>query len=170
MKLNRGEHLIWTDEIDLKDWEDYFDDEYPEVTDEYERYSLACDLNAEYLEDERANLNIRLDDAILCIADLGLWYGRRSGYKVLKSGMISDCLYSDCDYNTWWVDKNKDLRCKATHHDGTNFYLYRVFKHDASQTRRENLMLKLYNGTATRRDITNITSPLGVRIAQVYGW
>lgn len=45
------------------------------------------------------------------------------GYKEIPSGNIRDCLYSDTDYSTWYVDRLGDLRCDAIHHDGTNFYL-----------------------------------------------
>ena len=36
---------------------------------------------------------------------LGLGNGRRMGYKEIPSGNIRDCLYSDTDYSTWYVDR-----------------------------------------------------------------
>ena len=48
------------------------------------------DLNHDYLEDERVNLNIQLPQPIICIADLGRWNGRFSGYKEIASGNIRD--------------------------------------------------------------------------------
>ena len=127
-------------------------------------------INSDYLDDERINLNIPLPRPILVIADLGLWYGRRQGYKEIESGNIRDCLYDDNDYVTWFVDKNGDLRCDSIHHDGTNHYLYRTYKDGVSEEQIENLKWKLYNGQATRKDITRITRRLGDEIGKVYGW
>lgn len=54
--------------------------------------------------------------------------------------------------------------------DGTNHYLYRVFKPDVSDTRKKNFLEKVLRGTVTRADITRITQRLGDKIAEVYGW
>ena len=70
----------------------------------------------------------------------------------------------------WYVDKYGDLRADATHHDGTNHYLYRVFKDGVSETQMENLRDKIYHGKATRADITRLTRRLGDEIAAVYGF
>lgn len=139
---------------------------------EDERVSLMYELNGDYLDDERHNLNIQLSRPILVVGDLGLWHGRRMGYKEIESGNIRDCLYSerDIDYSTWFVDKNGDFRCEAIHHDGTNHYLYRAYKDGVSETQIDNLKEKLYRGTATRADITRITRRLGDEIANVYGF
>ena len=90
--------------------------------------------------------------------------------KEIPSGNIRDCLYSDTDYSTWYVDRLGDLRCDAIHHDGTNFYLYRVYKDSASPSQIELLKEKLYRGIATRADITRVTRRLGDDIAKVYGF
>lgn len=126
--------------------------------------------NGEYLDDERMNLDIQLDKPILVIGDLGLWNGRYSGYREIKNGNIKDCLYSECDYVTWYVDKLGDMRCDAVHHDGTNHYLYRTYKDGVSDAQIENLKEKIYRGTVTRADITRITHRLGDEIGKVYGW
>lgn len=54
--------------------------------------------------------------------------------------------------------------------DGTNHYLYRVFKDGVSDTQVENLQNKLSFGTATKADITRVTRRLGDDIAKVYGF
>ncbi|MFR7743908.1 MAG: hypothetical protein ACLU3I_11920 [Acutalibacteraceae bacterium] len=48
----------------------------------------------------------------------------------------------------WYVDKNGDLRADAIHHDGTNHYLYRVFKNGISETQMDNLCAKICHGQA----------------------
>ena len=163
--MNDGRHIIWTDDLDYDDWKADLEEQYPDLTDD-ERMALMYELNGDYLEDERTNLNIQLSRPILVVGDLGLWYGRRMGYKEIPSGNIRDCLYSerDMDYSTWYVDKNGDFCCDAIHH------LYRAYKDGVSDTQIDNLREKLYRGTATRADITRATRRLGDEIAHVYGF
>ena len=167
--MSNGRHIIWTDDLDYDDWKADLEEQYPDLTDD-ERMAMMYELNGDYLEDERTNLNIQLSRPILVVGDLGLWHGRRMGYKEISSGNIRDCLYSDTDYSTWYVDRLGDLRCDAIHHDGTNHYLYRVYKDSASPSQIELLKEKLYRGTATRADITRVTRRLGDDIAKVYGF
>ena len=163
-------HIIWSNyDLDYEDWRDDLEAEYPDLT-EGERIALMYEINGVYLDDERMYLDVQLSQQILVIADLGLWHGRRMGYKEIASGRISDCLYSDTDYSTWYVDRLGDLRCDAIHHDGTNHYLYRTYKPGVRQSQIEKLKEKLYFGTATRADITRITRRLGDDIAKVYGF
>lgn len=163
-------HIIWSNEdLDLEDWRDDLAEEFPEHSDD-ELYEIMCEMNAAQLSDERINLDIQLSQPILVVADLGLWYGRRTGYKEIESGNIRDCLYSNYDYTTWYVDSNGDFRCDDIHHDGTNHYLYRVYKDGVSESQKERLKEKLYEGTATRADIVRITRRLGDEIGKVYGW
>ena len=168
--MEKTDHLIWTNyDLNYDDWREYLEEEYPDKS-EGERMRLMYEMNADYLDDDRMNLDIQLPRPILVIADLGRWNGRFDGYKEIESGKISDCLYSDTDYSTWYVDKLGDLRCTAIHHDGTNYYLYRTYKDDVSDEQIENLKWKIYNREATRADITRITRRLGDEIGKVYGW
>ena len=168
--MNKNKHLIWSNNnLDFDDWKDDLREDYPDRSDS-ELIELMYAINNDYLGDERMNLDIQLNSPILVIADLGLWNGRRSGYKEIKSGNIKDCLYSDCEYSEWYVDELGDLWCEDIHHDGRNYLLYRVYKDSATESQIENLKSKIYEGTATRRDITNVTKRLGDVIANVYGW
>lgn len=164
--MEKTDHLIWSNyDIDYENWRDDLEAEYPDMTED-ERIGLMYDINGDYLDDERCNLDIQLPRPILVVGDIG----RSMGYKEIESGNIKDCLYSDTDYSTWYVDKNGDFRCKAIHHDGTNYYLYRTYKDGVSETQIENLKWKIYEGKATRADITRITRRLGDEIGKVYGW
>ena len=148
-------HIIWSNEnLDLDDWREDLQEQYPDCSED-ELYRIMCETNADYLSDERVNLNIQLSQPILVIADLGLWNGRRMGYKEIPSGN---------------VDKKGDFRCDDIHHDGTNHYLYRVYKDGVSEYQKDRLKEKLYEGTATRADVTRITRRLGDEIGKVYGW
>ena len=168
--MSDNKHIIWSDyALDYEDWRGVLESEYPDLS-ENERVALMYEMNGDYLDDERANLNIQLPQPIIVIGDLGLWYGRRMGYKEIESGNISDCLYSDTDYSTWYVDKLGDLRCDAIHHDGTNHLLYRTYKPGVTESQIDLLKEKLYRGIATRADITRVTRRLGDDIAKVYGF
>jgi len=163
-------HLIWSDvHLDLKDWSPELTSEHPNANED-ELTKLMYETNNDYLSDERINLDIQLPREIIVIADIGRWNGRFSGYKVIDSGNIKDCFYSECDMNEWFVDGKGDFRCDAYHHDGTNHYLYRTFKGIATDVQIDRLKNKIYNGTATRNDIARVTDRLGDEIGKVYGW
>lgn len=168
--MSESDYRIWSNvDLDYEEWKDWMEEEYPTLSED-DRVAMMYEENGHYLEDERLNLDIQLSQPILVVADLGLWNGRRTGYKEIPSGNIRDCLYSDYDYTTWYVDRNGDFRCDDTHHDGTNHYLYRVYKDNVSQAQKDRLKEKIYNGTATRADIARITRRLGDEIGKVYGW
>lgn len=162
-------HIIWSSECDFQDWWGDLEHEYPDLTKD-ELIDLMYEINNEYLWDERDNLDIRLNEDIIAIADLGLWNGRRFGYKELNSNNISDCLYIDCDFATWYIDRYNNLCCTASHHDGTNYITYRVWKEGLSDTQKNNFLDKIYEGKATTKDITRYTKRIGDYINKVYGW
>ena len=168
--MKEQRHVIWSNrDLNYEDWRDDLEAEYPALSEDA-RMALMYELNCDCLEDERRNLDIQFSRPILLIADIGRWDGRYSGYGEIRTGNIRDCLYSELDDLTWYVDQNGDLRCDAVHHDGTNHYLYRVYKDAATQAQIDRLKEKLYAGTATRADITRITRRLGDAIGSVYGW
>jgi hypothetical protein len=170
-------HIIWSNvNLDLDDWRDDMKEQLvengysPDEITEDRLYEEMLETNSSYLDDERVNLNIQEAQPIIVIADLGRWNGRFQGYKMIESGNIKDCLYSDTDYSEWYVDKLGDLRADAIHHDGTNHYLYRAFKDGTTSEQIERLQDKIYLGVATRSDITRVTKRLGDDIGKVYGW
>ena len=174
------ERTIWEDTYfmsaeEIEDWKkteyDFRKDEDGIIMtdDDLEQEIEEC--NSDYLQDERSNLgDIKYDQPIIVIADLGLWNGRHIAYKEIHSGAVSDCLYTDCDYPRWYVDTKGDFRAECIHHDGTNHYLYRVFKPEISEWGRIEFRTKCCNGTLTRADITKYTRRIGYDIADVYGW
>ncbi len=170
-------HIIWSNmNLEADDWRDSYK-EYLEINgldddpdDENKLYEYMVEANDDYLSDERQNLDIQFSQPIIVIGDLGRWNGRVTGYKMIDSGNIKDCLYADTDYTEWYVDKYGDLRADAVHHDGANYYLYRVLKDGVTDTQIENLQDKIYNGKVTRADITRVTKRLGDKITEVYGF
>ena len=167
-------HIIWSNmNLDIEDWRDDYkescennDMEY-DPNDEYDIYEWMAETNAEYLYDERINLDKTVDGRILVIGDLGLWNGRRSGYKIINSCNIKDILFSDCDYVEWYGD-GYNIRCTAHHHDGTNHLLYRVIREDRNI---DNLLDAIYNNEEiTNSKLNYYTKSLYKDVAKIYGW
>lgn len=172
-------HVIWSNlNLDIDDWREAYAefvvdnglDDDPD--DEYDIYQFMIEVNGFYLDDERMNLDIEISRPIVAIADLGLWNGRFSGCKELNSRNIKDCLdtFDSCEYHEWYVDEYGDLRCKAVHHDGTNYILYRAYRDEVTDEQIEEFLDKIYEGVATEDDVNTITRKLGDEIARIYGW
>ena len=163
-------HEVWSDmDLDLDDWRDDLQAEYPEL-DENGLYAKMLELNSDYLDDERSNLKQSIGGSLLIIADLGLWNGRHQGYREKADADLSDCLDYRYDSAEWHVDRNGEFCGSQAHHDGTNHYVYRKIKDSATNDDIDDLEAKLYNGTATQKDIDRVTEKLGDRVAKVYGW
>lgn len=163
---------IQNDEWEKEQWIEemgYEDEDYIESNWEDYCYERACWLANEYIDDERCNLRVNVGNTILAIADLGLWDGRVQGYEELRTTMLSDVLYTDCYYAEWYCDAH-DLRSRQTHHDGTNYILYRRRKDGITDYQWDNFLYKLYTGTANREHISKYTTSLLPYVAKVYGW
>lgn len=162
-------HMIWSNiDLDLKDWEG-LREEHPEYTEEQLTEEMY-EVNNDYLSDERYNLKIQCGNDIIVFGNIGRWNGRAHGYKLIESGNIADCLYTDCDMAEWYVDRDGDLCSTQIHHDGTNYLYYRKFKDGLSSDDKEDFLDKFYEGKATQEDIDRVTDKLGRIIAEVYGW
>lgn len=166
--------IIWSNiGLDPDDWkEDYKEiaeiNGWDEDTDDSENlWRYVQETNAMYLDDERANLNVKIDGRILVIADLGLWDGRHQGYKILKDN-VSEILYDrDAEYAEWYSDGH-NIKATVHHHDGTNYYEYRVIRENRNI---QNLLNAIYNGDEiTRKMLNYYTKSLHPYVAKVYGW
>lgn len=79
--MSEERHIIWSNfYLDYDDWKDDLEADYPDLS-EQERIALMYEINGDYLDDERMNLNVQLSAPILVIGDLGLWNGRRMGIR-----------------------------------------------------------------------------------------
>jgi len=167
--------IIWSNsDLDIDDWRDSYK-EYLEMNDkddcdpddEDDIYEWMEETNNDYLYDERANLNKKVDGRILVIGDLGLWNGRKSGYQIIDSRNIKDILYADCDSVEWYGD-GYNIRSVQHHHDGTNYCLYRIIREDRNIN---NLLDAIYNGEEiTNKKLNYYTKSLYKDVADVYGW
>ena len=166
--------IIWSN-IDLnpEDWkEDYEEcaicngwDE--DTSDPDNLYKYMMDTNMMYLDDERTILNRQLNGRILIIADLGLWNGRKQGYKIIE-GNIANILYdSNVDFIEWYAD-GYNIRATAHHHDGTDYYLYREIREDRNI---QILLDDIYNGRKiTKAKLNYYTRSIRPYVAKIHGW
>lgn len=163
--------IIWTSEINIEDWKnDYMEENSLEkdstVPDDSEIFSWAEELNGEYLEDERVNLNKFVNGAILVIADIGRWNGRFKGYKILSNN-IKDILFSDSE-NCEWFSDGYNIRSIEHHHDGTNYLLFREIRNDRNI---DNLLDKIYKGEEiSSKTLNYYTKSLYSKVKTIYGW
>ena len=168
--MSKERFIVWSNlDLNLEDWRADLEAEYPDASED-DRVRKMCEINDSYIDDERINLGINTGREIIAIADIGRWDGRYMGYSEIKSGKLSDCLYSPNDYSEWFVDKDKEFRCTDVHHDGRNHILYSKFKENATEDEIEHLKDLIYDGRATQEDIDAVTEPLGETVMQVYGW
>ena len=118
--------------------------------------------------EEISNLDMFLEGNILLIADLGLWNGRKSGYRIIDNnvGNILSSL-SEGEIEYFADTQTKQVKAVQHHHDGTNYITFREIKPGVNI---DNLTEKIYNGTYTQKDISRYTRSLYPHVAKVYGW
>ena len=92
-------HIIWSNRnLDLDDWIDFLEDEYPEITDEHEQYHLIEDMNMEYLEDECCNLSKKVqilvygteEDKVTRFLAIRLQISFMTEMRNMLSGIVTD--------------------------------------------------------------------------------
>lgn len=174
--MSANNKVIWQDltfvsNDKIEKWKDEYRNEYPDYS-ESELYNEVLDDNNMCFEDAKDEIGcIELPDSIICIADLGLWNGRKSGYKELHN--FSQCFTTGINGQAdvkWYVDDYGEFRADVVHHDGTNNYLYRLWKPECSDSQREFFKNKILSGNFTRKDIIKYTVRLGDYIGEIYGW
>lgn len=162
-------HIIWTNDIAESDLEyareNLVENGIEDINDEMSYNTCRENIDL-YYEDEKINLNKPLHGRVLCIADLGLWNGRRSGYRIMGANLNEVLKAFQGDYCEVYFD-GRNICATDTHHDGTNHYTFREIREDKNI---DNLLGKLYNGTATSRDIATYTKSLAPYACEIYGW
>lgn len=117
------------------------------------------------LSDERANLNKPVNGIIIAFADLGLWKGRRQGYRILGR-KVRDILLTAEDNNEWYGD-GFNIRGELSHHDGTHRILYRVAR---DQEEAERIAEQIFNLEIDEAGFRKRTRSLYPYVAEIYGW
>ena len=165
--------IIWSNiDINPEDWVDGYKETaeingWDEDTDDEDNlWDYIHDSLAQYLDDERMNLDIPTDGRIICIADLGLWYGREQGYRIFGKN-VNTIFGQHYDYTEWYSD-GYNIRAIDSHHDGVNYYEFREIREDRNI---QNLLYAIYSGKKiTRKMLNYYTRSLHSRVAKVYDW
>ena len=118
-----------------------------------------------YLMDERHNLDKEVDGVIIAFADLGLWQGRRQGYRIYDHN-ISSIFKATEDENEWFGD-GCDIRSRHIHHDGTNHVLYRIVP---TREAAELVAEMIYDHELDEAGFIKCTKSLYPYVADIYGW
>lgn len=164
-------HIIWSNCEDISDADrenirqNLIENGVTNITDDL----ILAEYNeniTQWYEDEKLNLNKPLRGRVLCIADLGLWNGRKSGYRVMGANLNEVLKTFQGDYCEVYSD-GRNICAKDTHHDGTNRYTFREIREEKNI---DYLLEKIYAGTATSRDISAYTRSLAPYAASIYGW
>lgn len=118
------------------------------------------------LDDERINLDVEVQGVIVAFASVGTWQGSRRGYQTYGSN-VSSILSSGCDEMEWYADRY-NVRGTMSHHDGSNYALYRVARNEDEAERITNRIC--CDPTYTEADFMRDTKSLRPYVAKVYGW
>ena len=121
-----------------------------------------------WYDDETLNLSKKLEGRILAIASMGLWDGRKTGYKILGSN-LKEVLTSTigCDEKHVYFD-GYNIKAEGYHHDGRNYVEFRELREDKNY---DKLLNKIYmNEPITRAELNYYTKPLGKYVKQIFGW
>ena len=121
-----------------------------------------------FFEDELRNLSKKLPNNIIAIADMGLWYGRRQGYKILGNNLnevVSSTI--GCDKKEVYCDAY-NVRATGYHHDGRNHVLFRELREDRNI---DNFLNKIYsNETIPSSTLNYYTKSLRPYVKAIYGF
>lgn len=159
-------HLIWSSEFEVEDFKDYLEEYHPEVKDEDEQYEIVAELNDLYLDDERVNLNIPCP--IIGIADLGLWNGRFTGFKLFDNLKDIFTVNVPCSLVEWYVE-GVTLKGTMSHHDGTNYIKYYKFMKDLNGA--DDFLHDLVNGVEISKSrFYKYCKSAGKLVKEVYGF
>lgn len=165
--------VIWSSDVDTSDEavQAFIEETEDQELSSYDVIQAMYDNNAAWLSDERVNLDIATRNPILVIADLGLWNGRRAGYRVLNTQNINGIFdVGFGDTVTFYADAY-NVKCDDIHHDGTNYYLFRELVGDEAQCAP--LLNAIYEGKhigEIKAKIRRYSRSLLPCVADVYGW
>lgn len=163
-------HMIWQDAIyeNDSDWEDSYEESSQKENMTLSEYVTDC--VDSYLDDERANLDIKIPNGIFVYGNLGLWSGRKWGYANDCPTNVNECLRSRCDgCMRFYVDDDGDFVADESHHDGKNYYTFREWRDGVTDEQKDALKREILAGRGFDEMLNEYTLPLGNKILKVYG-
>lgn len=158
---------IYNTEININEWE-FYQEDYPEITRYEDRIDFLSDSKQLEYNDLMTNFNIQLDNPILIIGNLELYYGQKNYCSLINSKNIKDIFKSCINYDcASWEYSNYNVYSKQQHHDGVNYYEYREVK---NMSNIDIFINKIQSGEKITRSMINYyTKSLQPYIIDVYG-
>lgn len=145
-------------------WEEYCNQEGYDFDDYDERTwvdQLNFDADLSILEDHLEEIEV--DEDIVVIGDLGLWNGRTFGYKILSNNPIDILKGLDYyDFPEIEMNENDEIFATDKHHDGTNYYRFRVWKKGISESSKDRFLNDIYNNDFDEEDVIKYTKALKI--------
>ena len=104
--------------------------------------------------------DIELDNEIIVIGEQNFWNGKKLVVNRLHSNNISSVFhcFRDVSNHSWYVSEENELCCEYRHHDGTNYYMFRMLKAGLDV---EDFYDALYDSNAPRKHAEEKTVSLG---------
>lgn len=175
-KTTQTQNKHWLFSTEVTDYmiqeikEEYLDEENTEITDEqaYDRALEDIQYSFDDLEYEFENIAKKINNKVIAIADLGLWDGKHMGYKIME---FSDILSVFNEFNDFEIFiEDNDLKAIGYHHDGTNYYTFRLIKDNITDSQLANFECLFLNGEKiTKHQISYYTKSLANIIADYFG-
>ncbi len=127
---------------------------------------LYEDINMFY-EDEKINLNQKTDNNIIAIASMGLWNGRKTGYKILGNNLNEILQSFSCEEFKIFYD-GYNIKFEGYHHDGNNYILFREIKNSDNIECFTDLIYN--NKNYSNNQLNYYTKSLRSYVKNIYGW
>ena len=163
----------WLDILDDETWKnEYIAEYYPEyLEDEDKLMDLAIQLNNDYLDDEKVNLDYPC--ILIAIGEVGLWHGYYSGYQIGEN--LNECFRMsgvNGDYSCRIYVEGQTLKGDFAHHDcpmgyTLNFYIIE------RKPENDNFIERLYNDDVdaiTPSMVKRYLRSAGRKVKEVYGF
>lgn len=131
--------------------------EEDEIPTEDEIWGKSYEMTEFEYEDIQSLLNKKFEHNIICFADLGLWDGRRKAHKIMGCN-LKECIsgFVKGDSNLHVYIDGHNLCAEEAHHDGTNYYVFKVMKKDINSMRNASYEALWRNCRSLRKDVKEI--------------
>lgn len=163
-------YTIWSSDLHIEDFLFELRHEFPDAGED-ELYQMAVAENWADRLDIRYIVDEDLGAPILAVADLGLWNGRKNGYKLIKSGNVADCFVEmgNVDDARWYIDDKGELCADFAHHDGVNHIRYRAIRPGMKEKTVRDLCAKIASQEEFERSLSRVTYRIGDRVGAKLG-
>lgn len=149
-------------------------DDYSEFLKEYNYHKLSeeeqldiCRVQKMFeLSALRKDFNIKTDNQLIIIADLGRWNGRIVAYKILGTRNINTIFPTGTSSDIEIYFDGYNIKAIDRHHDGVNYYEYREIRNEENIG---NLIQRIQTGQPLNRNLINrYTKSIAPEVCKVF--